>query len=208
MVAPKRKRPWYLVLALVGAVTLGSMGACSGWSMVTLYRETIDPSVVGQHIADEADRAAVVARFQSYLEALDAAKARGWPIAVASLLLGGAVLIAAIRTMRGRGGTRKALIQLLVAQAGTSALSYWLIPNVLDARLRFAEANQSADIHERTSDRSRADELIRGRSRILHAATPIDFALGTVGTALVVFALTRRRAQEVLDSANEAVGAP
>jgi hypothetical protein len=208
MAAPKRKRPWYLVLALVGAVTLGSMGACGGWGMVTLYRETIDPAVVGQHIADEADRAAVVARFQSYLEALDAAKARGWPIAVASLLLGGAVVVAAIRTMRGRGSARKALIQLLIAQAGTSALSYWLIPDVFDARLRFVEADQSADIHERVRDRPRADELVRGRSRLLHAATPIDFALWTVGSALVVFALTRRRAQELLDSANEAMGAP
>ena len=208
MAAPKRKRPWYLVLALVGAVTLGSTGACGGWSMVTLYREPIDPSVVGQRIADEADRAAVVERFQAYLHALDAAKARGWPLAVASLLLGGAILIAAVRTLGGRGSARKALIQLVIAQAGTSALSYWLMRDVFDADLRFVEANQSADIYERISDRPRADEMARTASHVLRAATPIDFALRTLGSALIVFALTRRRARELLDSANEAIGAP
>jgi hypothetical protein len=208
MAATKRKRPWYLVLALVGAVTLGSTGACGGWSMVTLYREPIDPSVVGQRITDEADRAAVVARFQAYLQALDAAKSRGWPLAVASLLLGGAILIAAVRILGGRGAARKALIQLVIAQAGTSALSYWLMRDVFDADLRFVEANQSADIHERITDRPRADEMARKGSNVLRAATPIDFGLRTVGSVLIVFALTRRRARELLDPANEAVGAP
>jgi hypothetical protein len=208
MAATKRKRPWYLVLALVGAVTLGSTGACGGWSMVTLYREPIDPSVVGQRITDEADRAAVVARFQAYLQALDAAKSRGWPLAVASLLLGGAILIAAVRILGGRGAARKALIQLVIAQAGTSALSYWLMRDVFDADLRFVEANQSADIHERITDRPRADEMARKGSNVLRAATPIDFGLRTVGSALIVFALTRRRARELLDPAKEAVGAP
>jgi hypothetical protein len=208
MAATKRKRPWYLVLALVGAVTLGSTGACGGWSMVTLYREPIDPSVVGQRITDEADRAAVVARFQAYLQALDAAKSRGWPLAVASLLLGGAILIAAVRILGGRGAARKALIQLVIAQAGTSALSYWLMRDVFDADLHFVEANQSADIHERITDRPRADEMARKGSNVLRAATPIDFGLRTVGSVLIVFALTRRRARELLDPANEAVGAP
>lgn len=208
MAVPKRKRPWYLVLALVGAGTLGSTGACGGWSMVGLYRDPIDPSVFGERIADEADRAAVVSRFQSYLQALDAAKPRGWPLAVASLLLGGAILVAAIRALRGKGSARRALIQLIIAQAGTSALSYWLMRDVFEAELRFVDANQSADIHERISDRSRADEIARKGSHLLRAASPIDFGLRTIGSALIVLALTRPRARELLDSANEAVGAP
>jgi hypothetical protein len=209
MAPPKRKRPWYLVLALIGAVSLGCTGACGGWGMVTLYREPIDPSIVGQHIADEADRTAVVARFQAYLQALDAAKERGWPLAVATLILGTAILVASVRTLRGRGSARKVLIQLIVAQVGLSALSYWLMPrDVFDADMRFVEANQSADLHERIHDRPRADELARTGSHVLRAITPIDFSLRAVGSALIVFALTRRRAREVLDAPNEAVGAP
>ena len=176
--------------------------------MVGLYRDPINPSVFGERIADEADRAAVVSRFQSYLQALDAAKPRGWPLAVASLLLGGAILVAAIRALRGKGSARRALIQLIIAQAGTSALSYWLMRDVFEAELRFVDANQSADIHERISDRSRADEIARKGSHLLRAATPIDFGLRTIGSALIVLALTRPRARELLDSANEAVGAP
>jgi hypothetical protein len=39
-------------------------------------------------------------------------------------------------------------------------------------------------------------------------ATPIVFALRTLGSAFIVIALTRRRSRELLDSANEAIGAP
>jgi len=208
MAATKRKRPWYLVLALVGAVTLGSAGACDGWSTVTLYREPIDPSLVGQRIANEPDRAAVVARFQAYLQALDAAKPRGWPLAVASLLLGGAILIAAVRTLGGNGSARRVLVQLVIAQAGTSALSYWLMRDVFDVYLRFVDASQAAEIHERIVDRPRAEETARTSASALRVATPIAFALRTVGSALIVIALTRRRSRELLDSASEAIGAP
>jgi hypothetical protein len=208
MVAAKRKRPWYLVLALIGAVTLGSIGACDGWGTVTLYREPIDPSVVGQRIADDADRAAVVARFQAYLQTLDAAKTRGWPLAVASLLLGGAILIAAVRTLGGSGSARRVLVQLVIAQAGTTALSYWLMRDAFEVYLRFVDASQSAELHERISDRPRADEKARTGSHALRVATPIVFALRTLGSVFIVIALTRRRSRELLDSANEAIGAP
>jgi hypothetical protein len=208
MAATKHKRPWYLVLALVGAVTLGSAGACDGWSTVTLYRDPIDPSVVGQRVADEADRAVVVARFQAYLQALDGAKTRGWPLAVASLLLGGAILFSAVRTLRGNGSARRLLVQLVIAQAAASALSYWLMRDVFEVYLRFVDASQSAEIHERIADRSRADETARTGSSALRVATPIAFALRTVASALIILALTRRRSRELLDSANEAMGAP
>ena len=31
MVSAERKRPWYLVLALLGALALGTAGAFQGW---------------------------------------------------------------------------------------------------------------------------------------------------------------------------------
>jgi hypothetical protein len=208
MAVSKRKRPWYLVVALLGAVMLGSTGACNGWTVVALYREPIDPSVVGQGIADEADRSAVIARFQALLQALDAAKPRGWPLAVADLLLGGAILVAAMRTL-GRGGTaRRVLVQLVIAQAAAGALSYWLLRDVFEALLRLSEAKQSAALHETIGDRPRADEKARQLSHVVRAATPIEFAIRTLGGALIVIALTRRRSREFLDSAGEAVGEP
>src|SRR5258708_28829098 len=97
MAASERKRPWYLVLSLLAALVFGGNGARSGWATVMLYREPLDPSMAVQGIADEADRAAVVARADAYVHTLDAAKSRGWPLGVGTLLLGVATLFFAMR---------------------------------------------------------------------------------------------------------------
>jgi hypothetical protein len=208
MAAPKRKRPWYLVVALLGAVMLGSTGACNGWTVVMLYREPIDPTIVGQGIADEGDRSAVISRFQALLQALDVAKARGWPLAVADLVLGGAILATAMRSL-GRGGTaRRVLIQALVAQAVVTGLSYVLLRDVFEALLRLSVAKKSAELHETINDRPRADEMLRTFSHVARVATPIEFAIRTLGGALIIVALTRRRSRDFLDSSGKAVGEP
>jgi hypothetical protein len=194
MPAPERKRPWYLVLALLGSLALGTGGTCSSWRTISLYREPVDPSRDGQGIANEASRQAVVARAQAYLNALDAAKSRAWPLAVATLLLGGAMVVFAMRAMAGSAGARAALVQLVIVQAGANAAAYWLIHDVLETDLRLAEARQATQLHENIPERSRADELAR-----------VVLTLGTLGSALVVVALTRRRSREFFEPAGAAV---
>jgi hypothetical protein len=205
MAAAPRKRPLYLVFALLGALALGANGACSGWATVALYREPIDPSLAGQGIADEGDRAAVVARFEAYLRALDAARPRGWPLGIATLILGSAVLVLATRALGGSGGARAALVQLVVAQAGAHAAAYWLLPGVLDAELRVYEAKQAADNHERFPERARADDITRATAGMIRAMNPLGLALRTLGSALVVVGLTRRRSRQFFDEAGKAV---
>jgi hypothetical protein len=205
MAVAARKRPWYLHVALLGALALGSMGACRGWNTVTLYREPIDPSILGDGITDPADRGAVVARAEAFLQTLDAEKARGWPLAVATLLLGGAVFVFAIRTIGGSRGSRAALIQLVLAQAAINAAGLWLLRDVFDADLRFSEARQAAQIREGMSDRSRADDTVRTLSSVARAVPAIEFTFFTVTSALIVVALTRRRSREVLDAAAGAI---
>jgi hypothetical protein len=201
----ERKRPWYLVLALLGALALGMTGACNGWAAVTLYREPVDVSLSGEGISDPADRAAVEARVDSYVRTLDAAKPRGWPIAVAGLLLGGAMVVFSMRALGGSRGARAALVQLTVAQAGLSAAGYWLLRDVMDADTRWREASQVADVHERVADRSRADEILRAPLVIVRARNPIGLVLSTLGSVLVVVALTRRRSRDFFDAAAAAV---
>jgi hypothetical protein len=205
MAVADRKRPWYLVLALLGALALGTTGAFSGWNTVALYREPIDPTLFAQGISDEADRAAIVDRFQAYLHALDAAKSRAWPLAVAMLVLGSAVFVAAMRTLGGSKMARNALVQLVIAQGAAYAGCYWLTGDVRDADLRLMEASQTADLHEHVADRRRADEAASTASRMLRAATPIEFVLRSLGSALIVVALTRRRSRDFLESAKKAV---
>jgi len=205
MAAAARKRPFYLIVALLGALALGANGACTGWATVALYREPIDPSLAGQGIPDEADRTAVVARFEAYLRALDAARPRGWPLGVATLLIGGAILVFATRALGGSGGARAALVQLVVAQAGTHAAAYWLMPDVLEAELHVHEATQAADNHQRFPERARADDITRATAGMLRALNPLGLALRTLGSALVVVGLTRRRSREFFDEAGKAV---
>lgn len=181
MAAKERKRPWYLVLALLGALTLGTLGASLGWSRVLLYREAIDVTAEGIGIANEAQRRLVVARAQECIAALDAAKSRGWPLAVASLLVGSAVLIFGVRTLGGSGSARTALVQLMIAQAGINAADYYLMRDAWNAQQRLYEAKQAATTHVEVNSFTLT-------------------ALSTFASALVIFGLTRPRSREFLDA--------
>jgi len=204
MAAPQRKRPWFLVLALFGALALGTAGAFQGWATFVTYHDPVDTSGVGRDIADEAERAAVVSRVQAYIETLDAAKSRAWPLGVATLLLGSAVFLFAVRALGGNGAARAALVQLVVAQAGANAASYWLLRDVFEADLRVREAEDAAESHDRVPERDRA-EILRAAAKMRRAGYPIAIALDTLSSTLIVFGLTRRRSREFFDAAGKAV---
>ena len=205
MVVPaERKRPWYLVLALLGALALGTAGAFQGWGTFVSYHDPIDPTIVGSGIADEADRLAVVARFQAYLQVLDLAKSRAWPIGVATLVLGTAMFVFAMRALGGSGTARAVLVQLVVAQAGANAASYWLLRDVFEAELRLREAEDAATSHDTVPERDQA-EVLRAAAKMRRAGYPIALALDTLGSALIVVALTRRRARAFFEPASEAL---
>jgi hypothetical protein len=198
MVVPaQRKRPWYLVLALLGALALGTAGAFQGWGTFVSYHDPIDPTVIGSGIPDEADRLAVIARFEAYLQVLDMAKSRAWPLGVAALVLGTAMFVFAMRALGGSGTARAVVVQLVVAQAGANAASYWLLRDVFEAELRLREAEAAAATHETVPERDQAE--------VLRAAYPIALALNTLGSALIVVALTRRRARAFFDPTSEAL---
>jgi len=207
MAAAQRKRPLYLVFALLGALALGVTGAYRGCDDVTLYRTPVDPSLLTQGFADEADRTLVAARLQEDLQAFDGAKARGFPLAVAGLLLGSALVFAAMRALGG-GAARTALVQLVIAQAGANAASHWLLRDVSQAQLRLHEARWTAESHQRFADRRHADDEARKGARVLRAVYPITLVMRTLGSALVVVALTRRRTRALLDPPAETVKDP
>jgi hypothetical protein len=206
MVVPvERKRPWYLVLALLGAMALGTAGAFQGWGTFVTYHEPVDFSSAGAGIPDEADRLAVVTRFQAYLQVLDVAKPRAWPLGVATMILGTAIFVFAMRALGGSRGARTVLVQLVVAQAGINAASYWLLRDVFEADLRVREAEDAAESHERVPARDQ-DEVLRAAAKMRRAGYPIALALDTLSSALIVVALSRRRSREFFDPTGEALG--
>jgi hypothetical protein len=199
MVVPiERKRPWYLVLALLGAMAIGTAGAFEGWGMFVTYHEPIDATLIGDGIPNEADRLAVISRFEAYLQVLDVAKPRAWPLSVGALVLGAAVFVFAMRTLGGSGSARAVLVQLVVAQAGLNAASYLLLRDVFEADLRVREGLLAAKSLERMPDRDRTEGVLR-------ASYPIALALDTLSSALIVVALTRRRARDFFDPTSEAL---
>jgi hypothetical protein len=201
----ERKRPWYLVLALLGALALGTTAAQRGWGTIVLYREPIDMSQVGTGISDPADRAAVQAATEAFVHAIDVAKPRGWPISVASLLLGGAMVVFAMRALGGSAGARAALLQLVVAQAGLNGASHWLLRDVNDAEVRMNVAHQTAGVHEAVRDRALADDALRKTNSFAGIVNPLKLVLGTLGSALVVVALTRRRTRDFFEASTTAL---
>ncbi len=124
---------------------------------------------------------------------------------MATVLLGTATLVFAMRAFGGNSGARAALVQLVLAQAGLGALSHFLMRDVLEADLRALQASESATIHEQISDRKRADEMTATADSMLRVATPVSLVLHLLGSALIVVALTRRRSRDFFDPAAAAV---
>jgi hypothetical protein len=204
----ERKRPWYLVLALLGALALGMTGAGNGWAAWTLYREPVDVTLAGQGISDPTDRSIVEARVDAYVHALDAAKSRGWPITVGVFLLGSAMLVLSMRALGGSGGARAALVQVVVAQAGLNVASYWLLRDVVAADTRWLEATEVASVHQNVADRSLADQVLGIKVGLARARNPVGLMLSTLGSMLVVVALTRPRSRQFFEAAAAAVEEP
>jgi hypothetical protein len=179
--AAERKRPLYLFLALLGALALGMTAARNGWGTIMAYREPVDVSLIAQGVADPTDRAAVESSALAYVHALDAAKPRGWPLAVGTLLLGAALIVFSMRALGGSGGARAALVQLVVAQAGVNVAGYWLLRDVLEAEAGVRVARGMTVAFARVWE-------------------PFMLVLSMLSSALVVVALTRRRTREFFEA--------
>jgi hypothetical protein len=200
--AVERKRPWYLVLALLGALALGTTGALGGFHMANLYLEAPNPGAVGKEIADAHDRDEVVARAEEAVQALDAARARGWPLAVATLLLGSATLLFAMRALAGSPGARVALVQLVLAQAGVTIASQLLLRDVVNADLRVDGALEAAMEH---ASGVPPVPLPVSNAAVLKAASTLALVLRSLSSVLVVVGLTRARSRAYFDDSAAAL---
>src|SRR6185295_15891422 len=120
------RRPWYLVLALLVCSGIGACESTAGWTTIELYRGHIDDR--SHELTREDDSKAVASTFQKMLGALDEERPRAFPLAVGELVLGIAVFIFAAAAMTGRGGARRALVQLMVAQTIVVCAMFFVTP--------------------------------------------------------------------------------
>lgn len=202
--AAPRKRPWYLVVALLGALAFGAGGASDGYGIWTFYHEgRVDPVQRLADIANDADRAVVARAFEHLLDAMDLAKDRLYPLGVAALVLGLAMALFALRAMAGRANARPMLLQLVVAQAALGLGGYALQRDVRAAEQDLEAAAITAKAHELPQQNPGTDRAVALMTRATAIAPGIYLMLRTLGSALIVLALTRPRSREFFDAAHD-----
>jgi hypothetical protein len=195
-----RKRPWYLLVALLGAWLFGAAGMASGWDRIEFYRMSkIDPTAISE-IADDATRANVLAAHDHYVAAMDAGRAHIFPLGVASFVLGIAMWIVAGSAMTGRRGARTILIQVLLAQAVLLGVDFFVTRDVrareMELALVFANARQV------TADKEQLAQAEKITAAIMRIAPPFVLAGQVLARGLIIIALTRPRSREFFEAAS------
>jgi hypothetical protein len=140
------RRPWYLNVALLLAWLTGALTAYAGVDTLRLFH--VAPDEVSLQIDRQPDlspeeRARQKDAIEAIMTALHAAKNRVVPLAVAELLLGGAMIVFVHSATIGRSWARQALIQLTVAHIGLAALEWRLTPDVRASVNDFARGSAS-----------------------------------------------------------------
>jgi len=129
----------------VTAWLLGAVALMSGGSVVAFHRQ--DPNELRQSLdrdeerfLDADQRAMFRERSERFNEVREKAREREFPLGIATLLLGGAMVGMAARSMSGREGARGALVQVTLARAALVGLAFVLLPDVRAAAFAVASA--------------------------------------------------------------------
>jgi hypothetical protein len=132
-----------LLLALIAAWLLGAIGLMSGGSVVAFYREDVDELKLSLdreegYLLTDDERALFRERAERLNDVHERAKRREFPLAVGTLVLGGAMVAMAARSMSGREGARGALVQVTLARAALVGTAYLLTADVRAAEFAIA----------------------------------------------------------------------
>jgi hypothetical protein len=122
---------------------LGALALMAGGSVITFYKQDADELQQAldheeERVPDPEERVLLRARTERLDDAHDRAKHREFPLGVAALLLGGAMVATSARAMSGREGARGALVQVTLARAGVALLGFILTPDVRAAEFAVA----------------------------------------------------------------------
>lgn len=202
MAERQARRPWYLVLALLVCSGMGACGSTNGWGTIEVYRGAqLDNG--SQQFQQDDNRKAVTAAFDKFMGAMDEERPRAFPISAAELVIGIAMFIMSAAAMTGRGGARRALVQLTFAQAALYVAAFFLTPKIRWAKVEWVIAEQAAALAEKGQSQVQVNQMLAA-NRVFYRSVPIVALILTVVTAvLVIFALTRQRSRAYYDSQSE-----
>jgi hypothetical protein len=195
------RRPWYLVLALLVCSGIGACESTAGWTTIEMYRGHIDDR--SHDFTREDDSKAVATTFQKMLGTLDEERPRVFPLAVGELVLGIAVFVFAAAAMTGRGGARRALVQLTVAQTALVIALFVVTPKYRWAESDWIIAQQSAQMLEQGKSEADVRPQVAALRVFRRGLAIAVLVLRASVAGLVILALTRQRARAYYDAQTE-----
>jgi hypothetical protein len=207
---PPGKKPWYLVLALFFALAAGTSSACEGYNVVAFFHaDAVDPadSSIVEEGQTPGDRAILQQRLSDEVATLGKARGRVFPLGVAALLVGIAMVVVAMRSMAGQTGAHKLLVQLVVFEAALRIGTYALESDVRACDRALNAARFDVRLRQRVPE-DEAAKLGPIGEAALTIYEPVHLGLGTLGSALVVLALTRRRSRAFFEGAPDPATLP
>jgi len=200
--SPPKKRPFFLLLALVVSFMLGTSGWVSGCATIAYYNAG-DPSALKTGAIPEknaAERPRYEAAVDQWVIASDAGKRHAFPLGVAAFVLGAAALALAARGLAGRQGGRSALVQVLSVQA---VLAFVTFGATREIRWAERERDVAGQLLAMPPFASPDERLVheRGVRALYTLIGPAAMGMRTLMTLFVVLALTRPSARELLEPA-------
>jgi hypothetical protein len=177
----------------------GAQALVEGYDTIAYFRgESIDTHTLADDVNDVSARESIVALADRWNAVRDAAKGREFPLGIASLLLGGTMILFAARSMSGRDGARSALIQVVIVHAGLVIASYWLMRDEMRAAVLLEQAHTEASLRQAgASITPEWEHLYAVAGKI---APAIAVGVRSLASALIVLALTRPRVRAFFES--------
>lgn len=196
---PARSLPLYLTIAIFLAISFGMVGSCRGASVMGFYLAKTDPVLPEPVGGTPDDRETYRRAGEQSLAARNAIRRYAFPLGVADFLVGSALVLFAMRAFARRNHARMAMLQLLAVQAGLQVASHIVWRDTWSATVDFRIAQERVQ--------ARASPRALGDPRVLHTwfryEQYLELGATTAGRLLLLVALTRARAKEVLDVVDE-----
>jgi hypothetical protein len=183
--------------ALVASWIYGAQALSDGYDQIAFFRgDRPDIHEFTDRIASPDARAAAFDAGEHWVAVRESAQHREMPFGVASLLLGGAMVLFAARSMAFREGSRSKLVQVVVVHAGIVAATFMCTRDVTYAEAAFhlSLSMGSPMTHTFGDPESiqRTKELLPVLQRM---AGPLALMVSVAFSSLIVVALTRPRAR-------------
>lgn len=208
-VTPK-KRPWYLVLALVLCTSFGACGWFDGYQSILFYRDTqIDTPSFIEQLPESTAKARAREAATALVQERDATRKQGFPLAAATFVVGAAVLLFTARAFANRGTSKQLLIQFVLVQTALIFATHFALPGIRNRRTQMITAFDHAHSLARAktdTDRAQADQAAAMISRMGPAIQVAGLGVRATSVLFVLIALTRRRTREFYGEVGSTVG--